>query len=96
LQILMWFEFGASEGRGVVQIFVQTNCVEVRWGECGMGRMRERGRDDAALTPGPSPKGRGEIRDDAALTAGPSPKGRGEIRDDAALTPGPSPKGRGR
>jgi hypothetical protein len=41
-----------------------------------------------ALTPGPSPKGRG----DSALTPCPSPKGRG----DSALTPTPSPaSGRG-
>ncbi|RCK76916.1 MAG: hypothetical protein ANABAC_3341 [Anaerolineae bacterium] len=40
-----------------------------------------------ALTPGPSPEGRGE----QALTPGPSPEGRGE----QALTPGPSPEGRG-
>jgi cyclopropane-fatty-acyl-phospholipid synthase len=40
-----------------------------------------------ALTPGPSPKGRGEV----LFTPGPSPKGRGEV----LFTPGPSPKGRG-
>lgn len=40
-----------------------------------------------ALTPSPSPRGRGED----ALTPGPSPRGRGED----TLTPGPSPKGRG-
>ena len=43
----------------------------------------------SALTPCPSPKGRGEYD---ALTPCPSPKGRGEYD---ALTPCPSPKGRG-
>ena len=43
--------------------------------------------DDPALTPGPSPEGRGE----SALTLSPSPEGRGE----STLTPSPSPEGRG-
>jgi threonine synthase len=43
--------------------------------------------EQLALTPSPSPAGRGE----RALTPSPSPAGRGE----RALTPGPSPKGRG-
>ncbi|MDS4042235.1 MAG: hypothetical protein RKP20_13765, partial [Candidatus Competibacter sp.] len=45
--------------------------------------------EESALTPGPSPTGRGE---ESALTPGPSPTGRGE---ESALTPGPSPTGRG-
>ncbi len=44
-------------------------------------------RAPGALTPGPSPRGRGE----EAPTPGPSPRGRGE----EAPTPGPSPRGRG-
>ena len=43
----------------------------------------------AALTPNPSPTGRGEP---SALTPGPSPKGRGE---NIALTPNASPNGHG-
>ncbi|PWH19604.1 MAG: hypothetical protein DDG59_02380, partial [Anaerolineae bacterium] len=61
-------------------------------------RMAERGE---ALTPSPSPTGRGET----ALTADPSPTGRGETalaadpsptgRGETALTADPSPTGRG-